>query len=71
MKSKLKGVWMDGGVWECKKISLIEKHFLQKIKDLDNEKGCTALNAWFADFFGVSKSRCSQIITKLKKEKLS
>lgn len=70
MSDKLKGVWLDGGVWECEDLSLIEKHLIQKIKDLDNDKGCTAMNAWFSDFLGVSKSRISQLVTSLKKKKL-
>lgn len=70
MSNKLKGVWVDGLLWESKDFKLIEKHLLQKIKDLDNDKGCTAMNAWFADFLGISKSRVSQLITKLKNQKL-
>jgi len=67
--SKLKGVWVDGGIWECKELSLQEKHFFQKIKDLDNENGCFANNAFFADFFSVSKGRCTQVIDKLVEKK--
>lgn len=69
MSSKLKGVWIDGGVWECESLTLIEKHLIQKIKDLDNEKGCTAMNGWFSEFLGVSKSRVSQLVSSLKKKK--
>ena len=67
---KLKGVWLDGGLWETKELTLIQKHFLQKIKDLDNEKGCIALNGFFAEFFDLSKPRCSQIISSLKAKNL-
>lgn len=70
MSSKLKGVWIEGGVWECKALPLMEKHLIQKIKDLDNDKGCTAMNGWFAEFLGVSKSRVSQLIKSLKDKKM-
>ena len=69
MSKKLKGVWIDGGVWECESLTLIEKHLIQKIKDLDNDKGCTAMNGWFSAYLGVSKSRVSQLITSLKNKK--
>ena len=68
MSDKLKGVWLDGSLWECEELSLLEKHFLQKIKDLDNENGCFANNAFFSDFFGISKGRCTQVINKLEEK---
>lgn len=70
MSKEFKGVWIDGALWESKDFKLIEKHLLQKIKDLDNDKGCTAMNGWFAEFLGVSKSRVSQLISKFKDKKL-
>lgn len=70
MNNKFKGVWVHGGVWEYEPFSLLEKHLFQKISDLDNDKGCTAMNTWFADFLGCSKSRVSQLISGFKKEKL-
>jgi predicted XRE-type DNA-binding protein len=70
MSDKLKGVWVEGRLWENKDFLLVEKHLLQKIHDLDNEHGCTAMNAWFAEFLGISKSRVSQLISKFKKDKL-
>ena len=70
MSDKLKGVWVDGGVWECKELSLLEKHLIQKIKDLDNDNGCVAMNKWFAEFFGISKSRVSQLMKSLKDKKM-
>jgi len=66
MSNKLKGVWVDGGVWECEELTLLEKHFLQKIRDLDNNEGCFATNAFFSDFFGITKGRCTQVIGKLE-----
>lgn len=70
MSNKLKGVWVVGGVWECTELSLLEKHFLQKIKDLDNKDGCFANNHFFSDFFGISKGRCTQVINKLVDKKM-
>ena len=68
MSNKLKGVWIDGLLWECEELTLLEKHFLQKIKDLDNDNGCYAMNSYFSEFFGISKGRCTQIITSLEKK---
>jgi len=66
---KLKGVWIDADIWICKSLSLLEKHFLQRIRDLDNDKGCYANNAFFSSIYSISKSRCTQIITSLKDKK--
>lgn len=68
MSNKLKGVWIDGLLWECEELTLLEKHFLQKIKDLDNKDGCYAMNSYFSEFFGISKGRCTQVITSLEKK---
>ena len=71
MSNKLKGVWVDGFLWENKDFLIPEKHLLQKLKDLDNGKeGCTAMNAWLADFLGLSKSRVSQMICSFRDKKL-
>lgn len=66
--SEFKGVWIPAKLWICKDLSLIEKHFLAKIRGLDNADGCIATNAFFADFFDLSKSRCTQILKKLEDE---
>jgi Mn-dependent DtxR family transcriptional regulator len=68
--SDFKGVWIPAKVWECKELSLIEKCFLCKIYSLDNNEGCTAGNAFFAEFFDVSKSRCTQILKVLEDAEL-
>lgn len=44
----------------------MEKLFLVEIDSLDNAEGCYASNKYFAEFFEVSKGRCSQIINSLK-----
>ncbi len=60
-----KGIWIPAKVWLADDLKLIEKLFLVQINHLDNEQGCFASNAYFSDFFGVSKSRCTQIIRQL------
>ena len=64
--SKIKGVWIDAAIWNLEGFSIMEKLFLQKIKELDNENGCVASNAFFSEFYSVSKSRCTQIIKSLE-----
>ena len=48
----------------------MEKLFLVEIDSLDNEKGCFASNAHFAELFGITKGRCSQIVKSLEEKKL-
>jgi len=62
---KFTGVWMPKEIWLSKDLSPIQKFFLLEINNLDNEKGCYASNAHFSALFGLSKSRCSQIINGL------
>ena len=64
-KSEFTGVWMPKEIWLSKALSPIQKLFLLEIDNLDNEKGCYASNAHFSALFGLSKSRCSQIINSL------
>jgi hypothetical protein len=61
-----KGVWIPKEIWLDKKMSLQEKIFLVEIDSLDNEKGCFAGNEYFAEFFQLSKDRCSEVISSLK-----
>ena len=70
MKRDFKGIWVPAEVWLNKDLKLIEKMFMVEIDSLDNEKGCYASNGYFAEFFGISKGRCSQIITSLKDKKI-
>ena len=65
-----KGVWIPSEVWLNKNLSLIEKVFLVEIDSLDNKFGCVASNAHFAQFFSISKGRCSQIIKDLEAKNL-
>ena len=66
MERDFKGVWIPKEIWMSKDLTLQEKVFLIEIDSLDNEKGCFASNAYFADFFNVSTSRCTQVIKSLQ-----
>ena len=65
-----KGIWIPKEIWLNKDLKLIEKIFLVEIDSLDNEVGCFASNKYFAEFFNISKGRCSQIISKLQEKGL-
>jgi DNA-binding MarR family transcriptional regulator len=65
-----KGVWIPAEVWLDTSLSIMEKLFLVEIDSLDNEDGCYASNAHFAEFFGVTKGRCTQVIKSLEKKGL-
>lgn len=64
-----KGVWIPKELWTNKSLTLQEKVLLVEIDSLDNEDGCFASNKYFADFFGLSTSRVSQIINDLERKK--
>ncbi|GIP63333.1 hypothetical protein J32TS6_18880 [Virgibacillus pantothenticus] len=70
MERAFKGVWIPKEIWLSNNLTLQEKVFLVEISSLDNDEGCFASNAYFADFFGLSKNRCSEVIKSLKKKNL-
>lgn len=70
IKRNFKGIWIPKEIWLHKDLTIMEKLFLVEIDSLDNENGCYASNAHFAEFFGISKGRCSQIIKSLEAKKL-
>ena len=70
MNRAFKGVWIPKEIWLSEDLTLQEKVFLVEIDSLDNEEGCFASNGYFADFFQLSKSRVSQIISSLEKKEL-
>jgi len=61
-----KGIWIPREIWLASDLTLLEKIFLVEIDSLDNDQNCYASNAYFADFFGISKGRCTQIIKSLE-----
>ena len=66
MKRDFKGIWIPANIWLSKDLSVMEKLFLVEIDSLDNKDGCFASNAYFSEFFDVSKGRCTQIIKSLE-----
>tara|TARA_R100001244_G_scaffold9274_2_gene11369 strand:- start:11616 stop:12269 length:654 start_codon:yes stop_codon:yes gene_type:complete len=70
MERNFKGIWIPRDIWLREDISVQGKVFLAEIDSLDNEMGCMASNAYFARFFGISKSRVSAVITELSKKGL-
>ncbi|MBU3107668.1 helix-turn-helix domain-containing protein [Clostridium gasigenes] len=51
-----------------KRFNTYRKVFLVEISSLNGVAGCYARNDYFANFFDLSKSRCSTIINTLKKK---
>jgi uncharacterized phage protein (TIGR02220 family) len=70
MSRGFKGIWIPKEIWESKDISMQEKVFLAEIHSLDNDNGCIASNAYFAEFFGLSKSSVSRVVSSLSKKGL-
>ncbi len=70
MNRDFKGIWIPREIWVSKEISMQEKVFLAEIHSLDNEMGCIASNAYFAEFFQLSKSSVSRVISSLSKKGL-
>lgn len=60
------GVWIPKKYWLDENLSPMEVLFMAEIESLDGDNGCFASNNHFADFFGISAGRVSQIITSLK-----
>lgn len=66
MQRKFEGIWIPAEIWLTRELSMQEKIMLVEICSLDKEEGCYASNAYFADFFGLSKTRISQILKQLE-----
>lgn len=67
MQRKFQGVWIPADLWLDRSLSFNEKVMLVEIASLqDDERGCYASNGYFAEFFGLSNSRVSEIISGLK-----
>ena len=65
MERAFKGVWISKEIWLDTNLTWMEKLFITEINSLDNDDGCFASNKYFAKFFNLSNSRCSQIIHSL------
>lgn len=70
MRRGFKGIWIPAVVWECSELSWPEKVMLVEIDSLYDEKrgGCYASNGYFAQFFSLSKSRISEIISTMNRK---
>lgn len=63
---KFQGVWIPASLWLDHSLSTNEKVMLVEIGSLEDDvRGCFATNAHFAEFFGLSVSRVSEIISGL------
>jgi hypothetical protein len=69
MNRDFKGVWIPKEVWIDKHLTWMEKLLLVEINSLDNAEGCYASNQYFADFFNLSASRISEIVSSLVEKK--
>lgn len=66
-----KGIWIDRDIWFDRSLPLLEKVLLIEINSLQHpERGCYASNNYFSEFFGLSKERCSQLVSSLKNKGL-
>lgn len=63
-----KGVWIPAEYWLDPNLTMMEIMFITEIDSLDHGEGCFASNSHFADFFGVTPGRASQIIKSLEKK---
>jgi len=72
MSREFKGIWIPKNIWFSKDLSLQEKIFMVEIDSLNakenGERHCYATNKYFSAFFGLSKNRCSSIISGLEKK---
>lgn len=69
MNRDFKGIWIPKEIWLCSELTVHEKLLLVEIDSLDNDKGCYANNAYFAEFFNLSQRRVSELISSLSEKK--
>lgn len=66
-----KGIWIPSEYWLNADLSITKIVFMAEIDSLASpDKPCFASNSYFADFFGLSSVRVSQIISELVESKL-
>lgn len=66
METTSKGIWIPEELFQNEELTIMEKLFVVKISGLDGDDGCYASNRYFAEYFKLSRSRCSIIIKSLK-----
>ncbi|MDR5777360.1 MULTISPECIES: hypothetical protein [unclassified Caballeronia] len=63
---RFQGVWIPAEMWLDRSLSFVEKLMLAEISSLESDaRGCYASNTYFAQFFDLSPSRVSEIISSL------
>lgn len=68
VKRDFKGIWIPKEIWLIKRLKPVYRVFLAEIDSLDDGRGCWAKNQHFAELFGLSRNRCSEIILMLEKK---
>lgn len=69
LQRDFKGVWIEKDIWLNKELTWMEKLMYAEISSLDNSIGCIASNAYLGNFFNLSQSRVSEIISSLVEKK--
>lgn len=71
MEREFKGIWIEAEIWENEELTIMEKVFFAEIDSFNKgDRTCYANNQYFADFFKLSKNRCSEIIKSLEKKNM-
>lgn len=65
MHRDFKGIWISKDIWMLKDLSPTDKVFLAEVDSLDQGAGCYASLSHFAEMFNLSKSTCSERLTRL------
>lgn len=68
MHRDFKGIWIPKEIWLIPGLKPMYRIFLSEIDSLDTGNGCYAENEHFSKLFGLSKNRCSEIITMLNEK---
>ena len=68
MQRDFKGIWIPAEIWLSEELSLMEKVLFVEIHSLDNERGCFASNAYFAQFFRMSIRQIATYVAALKEK---
>lgn len=66
MKRDFKGVWIPRDIWLDQNLTWTEKLLLVEIDSLARNGECFASNAYFAEFFSLSKDRISRVVASLR-----
>jgi len=66
LSKRFSGIWISSELWSCNTLSAQERVFLAEIDSLDNnDRGCTASNEYFANFFGLGRRQIIYILQRL------